>query len=163
MSKQSDAAQIRWAYSKKLFGKVVWELEITPDRQLILLLVSEAFSIGDPGGQRHKMGLMAQADVNNSVFFEHISGLDKLVYRGLPGLGYFDDFRIKEVVPKGVSREGDDFAVFVWSIVAGMGSCDIEVRNSFDYPYSGEVSIVKPKDVIGYWTWDELKEVKEDF
>ena len=160
--------EVIWKDFCSLLGKVVWKLEITPDRQLILLWISEAFSMGDPGGQRRKIGLMAQADDNNSVFFEHISGLDKLVYQGLPGLGYFYDFRIKEVVPKGISREGgdgegEDFAVFIWSIITGMGSCDIEVRNSFDYPYSGEVSIVEPKDVISYWTWNELKKVEEDF
>lgn len=107
-----------------LKGKKIVGIKINKAKDVIELRTLEQESIW----------LVAYGDCCSHSWFEHINGVDALMYREI------EDVLVR-AMPDGQDTEGDLIQFYGWSLVTKRGHFDIEMRNRSNGYYGGDLNV----------------------
>lgn len=78
--------------------------------------------------------LSAMGDCCSTSWFEHLAGVDALIGERVLGV-------VERKMPKTEEKDGDYILFYGWTLETAKGRCDLEMRNSSNGYYGGDISI----------------------
>jgi len=125
---------------QELIGKTIKDVLISDDKENLVFVTEKG----------EKFNYQAEGDCCNSVWFNHVAGIDFL---------FGEEILSIEVIFMGdlepTRQEVDD--AHLYKIETKKGICDIELRNSSNGYYGGSIEYFPDAD------WDDVESISDDF